>query len=70
MSTFHFKKTEGADRELKLIPLDSELWEEYRGAYGNVRWWKEDSAVRAEKKIWKILKKLRWKTLWNSSVIR
>ena len=32
MSTFHFKKTEGADRELKLIPLDSELWEEYRGA--------------------------------------
>lgn len=22
--------------EIKLLPFDSELWEEYRGAYGNV----------------------------------
>jgi len=36
MSNFNFKKMEGADRELKLVPLDSELWEVYRGAYGNV----------------------------------
>lgn len=36
MSNFNFKKTEGIDKELKLVPLDSELWEAYRGAYGNV----------------------------------
>ena len=36
MSNFNFKKMEGADRELKLVPLDSELWEVYRGAYGIV----------------------------------
>lgn len=36
MSNFNFKKAEGVDKELKLVPLDSELWEVYQGAYGNV----------------------------------
>lgn len=31
-----FEKEEGAKDELVLVPLDSELWEIYRGAYGNV----------------------------------
>lgn len=32
----NFEKTEGADRELKLVPTDSVLWETFGGAYGNV----------------------------------
>ena len=36
MTALNFEKTEGADRELKLTPFDSELWEICRGAYGNV----------------------------------
>ena len=36
MAALNFEKTEGADRELKLTPFDSELWEIYAGAYGNV----------------------------------
>jgi len=36
MTVLNFEKTEGADRELKLTPFDSQLWEVCRGAYGNV----------------------------------
>ena len=31
-----FKQTEGLNKELKLVPTNSELWEIFRGAYGNV----------------------------------
>ena len=34
--TLQFGATEGADSELKLVPLDSYLWETFEGAYGNV----------------------------------
>lgn len=32
----NFGSTEGADRELNLVPTDSRLWETFGGAYGNV----------------------------------
>lgn len=34
--SLNFEKTEGAEDELILVPLDSELWEKFCGAYGNV----------------------------------
>lgn len=34
--TLHFGATEGADRELALVPYDSVLWDTQSGAYGNV----------------------------------